>query len=47
MDVTYVADQMGHANPAVTLNTYSQLFDAESRKDEMREKMQLAFGGVL
>lgn len=47
MDVTFVADQMGHADPAVTLRVYSRLFDPSRRKDEAREKLEAAFGGML
>jgi integrase len=47
MDVTFVADQLGHADPAITLRVYAKLFDPQARKDEAREKLQLAFGGLL
>lgn len=39
-DVTYVANQMGHSNPDITLRLYAKFFDPERRKTEMREKMQ-------
>ena len=47
MDVTFVADQMGHADPAITLRVYAKLFDPTRRKDEAREKLEAAFGGLL
>ena len=46
-DVTFVADQLGHANPQITLRLYAKLFDPARRRDEAREKLQAAFGGML
>lgn len=40
-DVTYVASQLGHKNPAITLRVYAKLFDPEARMDEMRTKLEL------
>ena len=47
LDVSYIADQLGHANPAITLKVYSHLIDAERRRKEASEKMESAFGMVL
>lgn len=47
MDVTFVCDQMGHANPAITLKLYAKLFDPKARRDEARERLQAAFGGLV
>lgn len=47
MDVTFVANQLGHANPQVTLSTYAKLFDPESRRDEARMMLEGAFGSML
>jgi len=47
MDVTFVADQLGHSDPAITLRVYAKLFDPQARKDEARDKLQTAFGGLL
>lgn len=47
MDVTFVADQLGHSTPAVTLSTYAKLFDPASRRDEARTLLEAAFGGLL
>ena len=46
-DVTYVADQMGHASPATTLKLYSHLFDGAKRKEQARAKMQESFKEVV
>lgn len=46
-DVTYVAAQLGHANPAVTLRAYAKLFDPERRMDEMRAKLEAVMEGAL
>jgi integrase len=46
-DVTFVADQLGHADPAITLRVYAKLFDPAARRDEARGKLQAAFGGLL
>jgi len=46
-DVTYVADQMGHANAATTLKVYAKLFDSRKKKTAARTKMQKAFKEVV
>lgn len=46
-DRTFVADQLGHANPNITESLYGHLFDPEARKTEARDKLQIAFGGLL
>lgn len=46
-DVTFVADQLGHADPAITLRVYAKLFDPASRRDEARERLQQAFGTMV
>lgn len=43
--VALVADQMGHANPSVTLTTYAKLFDAQKNVDRARQRLQAAMGG--
>ena len=43
----FVCDQMGHANPHVTYTIYAHMFDAKSRIDEARERLQSAMGGLL
>ena len=45
LDVTFVADQMGHADPAITLKVYAKLFDPAARREEARERIEAAFGG--
>jgi integrase len=44
LDVTYVSQQMGHANPAITLKLYAQLFDPVARMSEARVRMEEMFG---
>lgn len=41
-----VADQMGHANPAVTMTTYARLFDAQKNVDRARQRLQASVGTV-
>lgn len=45
-DPTYVRDQMGHANVAVTFATYAHLFDPVSRREEGRRRMEEQFGNL-
>ncbi len=47
LDVTFVADQLGHANPQITLRIYARLFDPASRREEAREKLQARFGDLV
>jgi integrase len=47
MDVTFVADQLGHADPAITLKVYAKLFDPASRRDEARERLEQSFGVMV
>lgn len=46
-DVTFVADQLGHADPAITLRVYAKLFDPAARRDEARERLQRASGEMV
>lgn len=46
-DVTFVADQMGHSSPAITLRIYAKLFNPEERREAARSRMQQAFEGVV
>ena len=46
-DVTLVADQLGHGDPAITLKVYAKLFDPERRRDEAVEALETAFGGMV
>lgn len=47
MDITFVANQLGHSDPSITLRVYAHLYEPEARKTEAREKLQTAFGGLL
>jgi integrase len=46
-EVTYVAAQMGHASPKITLDVYARLFDRQRRAEESKARMQAAHGGLL
>jgi integrase len=47
LDVTFVCDQLGHADPSITLKTYAKLFDPQRRRDEARERLEATFGGMV
>jgi integrase len=44
-DVVFVARQLGHANPAITLRVYAHLFDSEAQGTRMRDALEARFGG--
>jgi hypothetical protein len=44
-DVVFVARQLGHANPSITLKVYSHLFDADAQSKRMRDALEARFGG--
>lgn len=44
---TFICEQMGHANPAITRRVYGHLFDRDKRRDDARKKLEDAFGEVL
>jgi integrase len=44
-DVVFVACQLGHANPSITLRVYAHLFDSEAQADRAREALEARFGG--
>jgi integrase len=46
-DATYVAAQMGHASPKITLDVYARLFDRQRRAKEAKARMQAAHGALL
>jgi integrase len=43
-DVVFVARQLGHANPAMTLRVYAHLFDSEAQATRMRDALEARFG---
>jgi len=45
--VVFVASQMGHGSPAITLSVYSQLFDEAEHADKMAAQMEASFGNSL
>lgn len=44
---TLVANQMGHADPSVTMGTYAHLFEEQASVDQARDRLQEAMGGLL
>jgi integrase len=47
LDPVNVAGQLGHSDPAITLSTYSHLFERARHADEMRDKLGDGFGHLL
>ena len=46
-DVTYLANQMGHANAAITLSVYAKLYDMDRRLAEGRKLMEQEYQSIL
>ena len=46
-DPVYVADQLGHTTPVITLRTYAHLFRAAQQETQAREQLEAAYGGLL
>lgn len=46
-DPVYVADQLGHTTPVITLRTYAHLFRAAQQEATAREQLETAYGGLL
>ncbi len=46
-DPVFVADQLGHTNPAITLRVYAHLFRAAKQADDARDQLQAAYGRLL
>jgi integrase len=46
-DATYVASQMGHASPKITLDVYARLFDRQRRAADAKRRMESAHAGLL
>ena len=44
---TFVAKQMGHADPGVTMKVYAHLFEAQESADAARARLQDAMGGLV
>jgi integrase len=47
LDPVNVAGQLGHSNPAITLGTYSHLFDKARAAESMRSALSDGFGHLL
>lgn len=46
-DVAFVADQMGHADPSITLRLYAKLFRSVRSKNEARQALDNEFGEMV
>lgn len=46
-DPVFVADQLGHASPAITLRVYAHLFRAAKQADDARDELEAAYGSLL
>ncbi len=47
LEAVNVARQLGHSDPAITLGTYSHLFERARHADEMRQALGDGFGHLL
>ena len=47
LDVTYIAAQLGHANPTITLSTYAHVFDQHRHEERARSALEARFGDLL
>jgi len=47
VSVAYLSRVLGHASPAITLNTYAHVYGRVEHDDRTREQMERAFGGLL
>jgi hypothetical protein len=46
-NVVWIARQLGHANPSITLNVYAHLFAKAEHAERMRSRMEESFGSML
>ncbi len=46
-DPVFVADQLGHSSPAITLRVYAHLFRAAKQANDARNELEAAYGGFL
>lgn len=46
-DPVYVSDQLGHANPAITMRIYAHLFRAAQQERDARDGLEAAYGRFL
>ena len=46
-DPVFVADQLGHADPAITLRVYAHLFRAAAQEQAARDQLEAGFGRLL
>jgi integrase len=46
-DPVFVADQLGHSSPAITLRVYAHLFRAAKQANDARDQLEASFGAML
>lgn len=46
-DAAFVADQLGHADPSITLRVYTKLFRAAKQRAQMRDQLDEEYGQLL
>ncbi|HSE46284.1 MAG TPA: site-specific integrase [Gemmatimonadales bacterium] len=46
-DLNFIAAQLGHSTPNITLETYAHLFDVTAQTDAARDLLQEAYGGLV
>ncbi len=46
-DPVFVADQLGHSNPSITLRVYAHVFRASKQEREARDQLEAAYGQLL
>jgi integrase len=46
-DPVFVADQLGHASPAITLRVYAHLFRAAQHEREARDQLEATYGSFI
>lgn len=44
---TFVAKQMGHSDPSITMKVYAHLWEAQESTDKARERLQASMGGLV
>ena len=47
MNVVFVSRQLGHANPSITLDVYSHLFDRADHAEAAREALESSYEATV
>ena len=47
LDLNFIAGQLGHSTPTITLEIYAHLFDAQRHVDAARERLEASFGQIV